>query len=145
MSAVDPISYLEGQWSFERRIEDRCGGPDARATGTATFVRRADGLLWLESGELQIGDLVTAATRELRVVRDDRTGYEWMVTFEDGRPFHRLDLGESLCEVRHSCRDDLYEGRIETGQPDSFRTIWKVRGPFKDQLIETVYRRVTGP
>lgn len=69
----------------------------------------------------------------------------WLVRFEDGRPFHRLDLLAGECEIDHPCHDDRYDGRYAVteggdGRPE-FTTEWRVSGPAKNQSINTRYRR----
>ncbi len=139
MRIVDPISYFAGEWTYERDLSDRGQSVRGEASGTATFTVEDGRLLWRESGLLEIGPARTPATRAL-TIEPSESG--WTVRFDDGRLFHRLDLAEGRCEVDHPCGDDLYQGRIEAASEDSFRTAWRVRGPRKDQSIETVYRRV---
>ncbi len=140
MRISDPIEYLRGDWEFERKVHS---GPDrGRASGIASFRPEGEGLSWKEAGRLEFGQASTSASREMSIERD---GNGWIVRFEDGRPFHLLDLGPGHCEVEHLCRDDVYGGRIEARDANTFFTSWRVAGPLKEQLIETTYRRLTEP
>ncbi len=68
-----------------------------------------------------------------------------MVSFEDGRPFHRLELRNGLARVRHDCGPDLYEGRYRLLGPDQWLLSWRITGPRKRQLITSRYRRSAEP
>ena len=142
MKVTDPIGYLEGDWTYERSLSDRPSEIEGRAEGTAVFVPDGDGLRWTETGRVEIGEARTTAHRELQIVPDDEAGSGWMVLFEDGRPFHPLVLDRESHGVVHPCVDDLYHGYFRVESESSFSTTWRVRGPNKDQLIETVYRRI---
>jgi len=140
---VDPVTYFPGKWTFERKIRDRLAMVDGKAHGTATFTIEGGGLRWLESARLEIGEADTRASRELWIRPDPSVSSGWRVHFDDGRPFHPLELGDGEPEVTHPCRDDLYEGSIAIDGENLFRTSWTVRGPRKDQSIETTYRRIS--
>lgn len=141
MEVADPVSALAGTWSFRREVTDRASGLEGRAVGTARFESTGAGLDWTETGTLVIDGHSFDAKRRMAVVRD---GESWQVLFEDGRPFHGLDLGRGRCSVNHPCGDDFYEGSLALSKFDgetTFVTEWKVKGPRKDQLIVTAYRR----
>ena len=138
----DPVRTLSGEWSYERTVADRDGGISGTATGTARFVPDGDGLEWIESGTLLIGDHRFDAKRRMSIRPEDG---RWMVRFDDGRAFHPLDLSAGRCEVGHPCREDFYDGALELVEGDDgpeLRTEWRVAGPSKDQLIRTRYRRI---
>ncbi|HTU14935.1 MAG TPA: DUF6314 family protein [Solirubrobacterales bacterium] len=142
MQVDDPVETLAGDWTFERTVTDSLSGTTGAASGIARFERSGDGLDWDETGTLRFGGHDFDAKRRMSIAREDG---EWQVRFDDGRPFHPLDLNRGRCEVGHPCRDDFYSGTIEmlsTGDGPELRTEWRVRGPKKDQLIRTRYRRV---
>ncbi len=160
LAVPDLPAFLLGGWTIEREIDDRLGGRRGTLRGTATFRARDERLEWLERGTLRIGDLETAATRRLWIVpagtapEAGETGGtdpstpptahgagRWEVRFEDGRPFHPLDLRDGGCAVDHPCRDDHYAGSYAVLGRDAFRARWRVVGPRKDQLISSLYRR----
>ncbi|MGA7397347.1 MAG: DUF6314 family protein, partial [Solirubrobacterales bacterium] len=93
---ADPVSALAGTWSFRREVTDRASGLEGRAVGTARFESTGAGLDWTETGTLVINGHSFDAKRRMAVVRD---GEGWQVLFEDGRPFHGLDLGRGRCSV----------------------------------------------
>jgi hypothetical protein len=131
----EPDAYLPGHWTVERAVEDAALGA-GRFDGEALFAEDGGRLTWTESGRLRLGRYDGPATRKLLVVP---SGEGWEVRFEDGRPFHPLDLGHGT--VAHPCGDDLYDGEYVVAGPDEMRVRWRVRGPAKDQRIDTVYRR----
>ena len=125
-------------------MQQEAGRGQHAALGTGTFAGEAvfapegDGLLWREQGRLRLGAYDGPATRTLRIVPD---GTGWLVRFADGRPFHPLDLREGTCAVAHPCGEDRYEGVYRVSGPDELEVRWCVRGPAKDGVIETRYRR----
>ena len=132
----DLADYLPGRGSVERALRD--GERRGRFAGEATFALDGDGLLWDEHGEVALGDHVGPARRRLRLVRSDDA---WEVRFEDGRPFHRLDLSAGRWSAGHDCRADRYDGAFEVLGGDAFDIAWEVHGPAKDQRIVSRYRR----
>lgn len=136
---------LRGRWSIERQVRDLRMGHDAAFTGTAD-IAPAPGvpgeLAWREEGELVSAAHRGPARRMMRVVP---AGAAWEVLFEDGRPFHPLDLGEGRCDVVHLCGADRYDGAFHMVAPDHLTVRWRVRGPAKDLEIVSDYRRTDAP
>jgi hypothetical protein len=135
---VEPEGFLPGRWTVARTLADAALGAGS-FEGVATFApARGGGLDWEESGRLRLGAYDGPARRRL-LLRPEPAG--WMVRFDDGRPFHPLRLDEA---VEHPCGEDRYEGRYVVVGPDAFDVAWRVRGPAKDQRIESHYRRGDG-
>jgi hypothetical protein len=130
-------ALLAGRWTVERTLEDAALGAGT-FTGEAVFGPEGDGLLWREEGRLRLGAYDGPAARTLRIVPD---GSGWLVRFADGRPFHPLDLREGACAVAHPCGEDRYEGVYRVIGPDELDIRWRVRGPAKDGVIASRYRR----
>jgi hypothetical protein len=135
---LEPDAYLPGTWSVTRRLEDAALGSGS-FSGTATFSAAGGGLAWEERGRLRLGAYDGPARRTLRIVAE---GGGWIVRFDDGRPFHPLVLtrGEAS-RVEHPCGEDAYAGEYVVLGEDAFRVRWRVRGPAKDQVIESRYAR----
>jgi Family of unknown function (DUF6314) len=131
MPKLDLIAYLAGRWSVRRRLTDLERGSEGTFEGMAEI--GADGV-WTESGRLRFGAYDGEARRVLRVVAG-------AVEFEDGRPFHALDLTHGACVVEHLCSEDRYAGEYVVVGPGELRIVWFVTGPRKRQVIESVYRR----
>lgn len=132
----DLLGWLEGSWSVDRAINGR---PHA-FTGTARFVREgADRVRWEETGHLTLGDYAGPAFRTLGLSAGDH-GYD--VRFDDGRPFHPLDLAGGRCDVEHLCGEDVYRGTFLVESGDALRVVWHVTGPRKRDVIESVYTRL---
>ncbi|UQA91863.1 DUF6314 family protein [Streptomyces halobius] len=137
----DTAAYLVGVWHVDRAVHDLRAGTSGRFHGTADF--RPDttgtGLLHIEEGELTWGGTVHPARRTLRLrPRPDGTAE---VTFDDGRPFHDLDLRTGHWTAVHPCAEDRYEGTFTVVSDDEWRLEWRVGGPDKHQLLRSVYRR----
>jgi hypothetical protein len=133
----EPDALLPGRWTVDRTLHDAARGAGTFA-GEAEFAPDAAGIAWRERGRLRLGGYDGPAARELRIEPD---GAGWAVRFADGRPFHPLDLSGGRCAAAHPCGGDVYEGEYELAGPDELRVRWRVRGPAKDQRIESRYRR----
>lgn len=137
---VDLGRFLRGAWRIERDIL-AAGRPAGRFTGSGRFEPDAEiagRLRYVEHGTLQLGDHTGPASRDLGYVVSGPTA---QVVFDDGRPFHDLDLRTGVHEVEHPCRADRYHGRFEVLSLDRWRHTWTVIGPAKDHRIVTVLRR----
>jgi hypothetical protein len=121
---------LTGRWAVERSVVDVRSGTAGRFRGVATFA--PDGR-WIEEGTLEFGAYRGPARRELRIAGD-------AVEFADGRPFHPLDLTGR--PVEHLCGEDTYTGVFRLVAPDRLEVSWRVRGPGKEQRIDTQYTRL---
>jgi hypothetical protein len=150
----DPRTFLPGVWAIDRDVHDRLSGQDGRYTGEATFALDGPGLSWVERGTLTMGGHVGRATRTMAVVPVDGSangatagtgtaaaGPRWEVRFDDGRPFHPLDLSTGSCPVDHPCGEDHYAGWVRVEHPDLLVVSWRVVGPRKDHTIVSRYSR----
>jgi Family of unknown function (DUF6314) len=156
--AGDLGPFLAGRWRVERSLRE--GDEEGTFIGTAEFVVRApttqDGRVvermdWTEHGRLRLGRYDGVAQRRLELVRGEgsaglasgATRWDgWEVRFDDGRPFHALDLSGGVCAAVHPCGEDVYEGDYRVLGEDAFDVRWRVRGPHKDQWIVSRYRRM---
>ena len=137
LSVRDLPGWLNGRWAVERVIN--AGG--GRFTGDAVFEPdRRGGALWRETGRLVIDGFHGPASRTLHLARDGDRG-AWQVRFDDGRPFHPLDLSTGRWEAEHRCGADLYRGRFAVLDDDRMTIRWRVTGPDRDDVIATRYRR----
>jgi hypothetical protein len=126
------LEWLTGDWSVAREIN----AGDGSYHGRASFTPQPDGTLrWHESGELTLDGSTVATHRTLTI---DAAG---QVSFDDGRPFHRLDLVDGACDAFHPCAPDEYTGRYEVIGRDAFDVTWRVRGPGRDDTIHSRYTR----
>ncbi|WP_320670238.1 DUF6314 family protein [Patulibacter defluvii] len=138
LPVADLPAFLLGRWRLERTIEDRRRDERGEVSGTAEFVRDGDAIAWRERATVRLGGYAGDATRTLAIVPD---GDAWLVRFDDGRPFHPLDLRSGACVVDHPCRADRYGGRLWVPDGDALAVDWRVTGPEKDQRIRSRYRR----
>ncbi|MFF2851377.1 DUF6314 family protein [Streptomyces sp. NPDC058001] len=153
----DVLAYLGGRWRVERVVRDLAGGAEGRFTGTTDFRplepaatdtpgaltgATVRGLLHHESGTFVWQGVARPAERTLRFLPGEPSGTA-RVEFADGRPFHDLDLRTGHWVADHPCVADLYRGVFTVDGDDDWRTEWRVRGPAKDLVLSTVYRRDT--
>ena len=135
-SPADLPAWLTGAWTARRIINGGAG----TFTGTAVFSDDGAGaLVWHEVGRLALPSHAGEATRTYLIVADGAGA--WEVRFDDGRPFHPLDLSDGRWEARHHCGEDLYRGVYEVTAPDRFAVTWRVTGPRKDDVIACAYAR----
>lgn len=135
--SVAPTELL-GRWALERHVRDRVSGIRGRVAGTLDLSLDGEGVRWVERGVFAWEKGRMAMTRELRLVPE---GGGWLVTFDDGRPFHPWRPGEP---VFHDCGADRYDGLIALD--DDARemwVLWDVTGPEKAQRLVTRCRSTT--
>ena len=135
----DLKAFLQGDWSLERRVQDRRAGQDGRLTGGAVFTAEGDSLLYREEGRLAIGAYEGAALQSYRYTF--QTPGRAAVQFGDGRFFHDLDLTTGGWSAMHLCDPDRYQGAFTVPDADTWRVVWTVAGPRKDLVLDSTYRR----
>lgn len=131
---------FEGRWRLSRRIEDARPGGGGMFEGAAVFIRSAGGLIYEETGELRLPDQPGVSATRVYHWRDDGEGGA-EVLFEDGRDFHRIDLGSAAASAWHDCPPDRYEVSFDFTRWPEWRTVWRVQGPRKDYTMFSQYRR----
>ncbi|MGY0066270.1 DUF6314 family protein [Streptomyces sp. QTS137] len=146
----DALAFLRGSWRVTRTVRDLASGDLGRFGGTTFFGPSEDGgLLHQESGAFTWQGVTRPAERTLRFLpvtsSGSRPGGAVDVRFADGRPFHRLDLSAGRYVADHPCSADLYRGEFTVRDEDHWRTVWRVRGPVKDLVLDTGYVRVGRP
>ena len=139
---MDLIGLLSGRWSVRRRLVDLRSGREGDFAGTASFEPEGDRLRWAEAGRMRFAGHDGPAERRLSIAGGPGG---WTVEFDDGRPFHPLDLAGGTCAVEHRCGEDLYAGEYRLLGADALEVSWRVTGPRKEQEIHTTYRRIDLP
>jgi hypothetical protein len=132
------MDWLRGEWTVTRVINQGTGSFSGRASFAADPAS-ADVLIWTETGRLRLGGHDGPAGRTLRI--EPASDGAWEVRFADGRHFHALDLSDGSDDVTHLCGPDTYRGRYEVQTADRFAVTWRITGPRKDDVIESVYDR----
>jgi Family of unknown function (DUF6314) len=138
--AADLASYLVGPWRTVRRITDQRSGATGRPKGEATFTPTPRGLHYDEWGTLVHGSFRGETTRSYWFVFSRHPAIA-DVLFDDGRPFHTLDLSSGVADLEHDCGSDRYRGRCRSLDRSSWTLVWKIEGPRKQMLIGTHYVR----
>lgn len=139
---ADLRAFLAGRWRVVRLIEDRRAGQRGRLDGLALWAPAAGALAYREDGVLRLAGFEGPANRRYRYEFPAPARAE--VRFEDGAPFHVLDLSGGAWRARHRCSADLYEGRFRAEGPCAWEARWRVTGPRKDYALVTRYRRAGG-
>lgn len=148
----DLAGFLVGDWTITRRIVPGRGAPAGGFTGEAR-VRPADDapptptgahprrLVYDEHGTARIGAHVGTASRRLRYVV---SGPRAEVRFDDGRPFHDLDLSSGRWRAEHPCGADRYVVVCTVLDADHWMQHWYVDGPEAAYELITHLRRRHG-
>jgi hypothetical protein len=141
------FARMIGDWSFERRVSSR-----AIMTGSAIFEPMGDGeARYREAGRLRLaGREEFDASREY-LYRRREAGFAVFFMETPPRLFHTVILtprgsGMLVGEASHLCGQDHYRTGYEFLPDRSFRIEHAVRGPRKDYVTTTLFRRATaGP
>lgn len=136
----DVLTFLAGHWRVERTVRDLAADATGTFAGTTGFTAEGDGLLHFESGTFEWHGVTRPAERTLRYLPGEEAGTA-VVRFADGRFFHDLDLRTGHHVADHPCSADLYRGEFSVYDAERWRTVWRVKGPAKDLLLTTDYRR----
>ncbi len=144
MAAKPKLIDFKGKWRLSRAIEDKLTGLQGTLEGEATFRPRSDGALdYEETGALSYGDQAPVLASRRYIWATDGQGIA--VSFEDGRPFHRIELDRLMPEANHHCEPDLYNVSYDLtkwrGKKTEWRSIWRVVGPKKNYRMLSHYRR----
>lgn len=130
------LADFEGEWRIERIIR-AVGQPEARFSGHAVFRPEGAGLLYREEGELTMPG--SPPMRAERAYRWSEGGAGIVVTFSDGRAFH--DFDPAAPAAAHWCDPDDYRVAYDFAGWPVWRAEWRVRGPRKDYVMVSDYRR----
>ncbi|MEM6607797.1 MAG: DUF6314 family protein [Pseudomonadota bacterium] len=131
------LADFVGTWRLARQIADCRAGVSGVLSGHAMWQVRPDGgLIQRETGQLRFGD--AAPMRADRVYHWRQIGERFVVSFDDGRPFH--DFSQAAPAARHNCPPDLYDVAYDFSDWPRWRSIWTVTGPRKDLVIESHFR-----
>lgn len=124
-------SDLIGRWTIARRLEDLSTEQAGDVSGTLDLTSDGEDIVWDESCTLRWGGVDSPATRRYLLRRLDG---DWWMLFDDERPFHPWRPGTW---VEHLCSADVYHGLVTFDLPERWHTVWRVRGPQKNQRITT--------
>jgi hypothetical protein len=129
--------YFAGRWQMIRIIENVPEGVIGEFWGEARFQPDGTGLTCREEGVLRFrGEDYHAERVSLwRFPGGERIE----VRYEDGRPFHDFVLDDP--QAVHDCGEDRYRVAYEFEGPTAWVSRWEVRGPAKDYVMSTRYRR----
>ncbi len=133
------FSLLPGRWAIDRGFST-----GERFSGRAVIAREGDrGLSYEEHGTLTLpsGERFEARRRYAYELR----GASLEVHFRGDAGleglFHQID--PTTGEGTHFCDPDLYEAKYSFESDDRFRIHYRVTGPRKDYVSDTVFVRET--
>ena len=105
----------------------------------AEFTPDGSGYSLTETGQLKLPEQPSFTASRSYLWQPE--GKAIAVSFDDGRPFHRINLPESRPEATHDCPPDLYHVAYDFTDPSLWCSIWRVRGPRKDYVMMSEYSR----
>lgn len=135
----ETLAPFIGTWRLEREIENYREDSHARFEGAAMLTPEAGGLVYVEEGQW-VSDGLLGLSGERRYRWESREDGQISVLFEDGRFFHAFALG-AAAEAAHFCDPDQYDVAYSFDLPQCWTANWRVRGPRKDYVSQTTYRR----
>lgn len=135
-TASDTERFFAGRWQMVRIIENVPEGVIGEFWGEARFEPDGAGLTCRESGVLRFRGADYHAERVSLWRFGDGGRIE--VRYADGRPFHDFVLDDP--QALHDCGDDSYRVSYVFEGSD-WVSRWEVRGPAKDYIMTTRYRR----
>jgi len=133
-------SFL-GRWTLNRKIEDEAAGRSGEFVGEAVFQRSGDGLLYEERGTLHL-DGVPPLVAERRYLWRQGAGNRIEVCFDDGRPFHAINLDQTMPFDTHFCTPDVYDLVYDLRKFPSWGCRVRVEGPKKTYRLTSLYEFV---
>ncbi|NYF81156.1 DUF6314 family protein [Granulicella arctica] len=141
LAAGAVFGWLVGEWSFVREIPGQ-----ASMTGRATVSPMdMSTALYEEWAEVRLagGEILHGEQRYLYRKREAGLAVLFAETLA---LFHELEFhvevdGCLRAVARHACSDDVYMSEYRIGEDESFAVRHEVRGPRKDYVIHTQYRR----
>ena len=133
------LSDFEGNWSLGRLVRDVRAGQLVQADGSAVLRRDGDRLVYDETVTLRIpGQPEMTGTRRYHWCEADG---QIAISFDDGRYFHTLKLGQVAAQDHHDCPPDSYDALYDFSGWPRWTVRWTVSGPRKSYEMETKYTR----
>lgn len=132
---------FEGRWQLDRLVTNAVG-PDMTLTGWAEFRPHEGGLMLIESGTLQVAGQPSMQGEQRYIWRQE--GAEIATFFADERPFFRFTPTVSPTDhiaAAHWCSPDQYDVVMEFAHWPDWQATWTVKGPRKDYVMRSHYRR----
>lgn len=135
------LQKFVGRWSLVRAIDDRAEDRTGSLMGEAVF-RPSGGpggeLVYEEKGKLQL-DGVAPLMAERRYLWRQAEGNAIEVHFEDGRPFHRISLDQTMPFDTHFCSPDVYDIVYDLRNWPKWECSVRVEGPKKTYRLVSRY------
>ncbi|WP_372425159.1 DUF6314 family protein [Salinarimonas chemoclinalis] len=135
------LAGLAGDWVIDRVVEGL-----ATLHGSARFApTRAGALAYAESGTLTLAGGGRLRAERRYVFRAASGGFDVLFDETPERLFHSIlpvPQGDALVgRAAHLCGADTYESTYRFEPDGGMRIVHRVRGPAKDYVSRTAYRR----
>lgn len=130
-------AWLQGEWLFERIVQDFKSSQIGKMTGQGSFTPHQKGFLYQELARFSFGAYHEEVRQSYLYSFSSLTCAE--VFFIDGRFFHTLDLSTGQQQVVHHCGSDIYEGSFNLLSHANWQIKWSIAGPRKKMIINTQF------
>ncbi|MEL6646423.1 MAG: DUF6314 family protein [Pseudomonadota bacterium] len=127
-----------GEWTIQRVIEDHLGDA-GQFQGQARLAPDGEGLVYREEGLLTLANSTVMQAERTYLWRQEKERIA--VFFADGRAFHSFCLQATCAADRHHCDPDVYDVVYRFDAWPSWSSIWTVKGPRKDYVMQSDYSR----
>ncbi|MGX9354322.1 DUF6314 family protein [Roseobacteraceae bacterium S113] len=134
------LSDFVGHWRIARDIDDAKAQMQARFEGTAVLSWQGDDLAYAETGALQMPGAITMQAQRRYLWSQE--GPRLCIFFDDGRPFHHIELGTLRPKAHHDCPPDVYDVTYDFSVWPHWCAQWRVQGPRKDYVMRSEYSRI---
>lgn len=143
MNTLEVFRNLPGIWQFNRTILNH-----GSVSGHAHFIPIQPFLLhYKEQGVFTTQDKEFQASREYSYYYEAKTDKISVSFIENGRPtylFHELNFAaphSAMATGEHLCNQDMYYATYTFIDPNTFRINYRVEGPTKNYISDTLFRR----
>lgn len=135
------LGDFAGLWRLTRHVAHDDG---ARASfeGRATLAPDGAGLRHVERGRLSLPGRPPMTATRTYLWRPAPEGVA--VLFEDGRPFHVIDLSTPRPEAIHPCGADVYRVAYDLTAWPEWSAAWRVDGPRHAYAMVTRHAPLAG-
>ncbi|MGR3571365.1 DUF6314 family protein [Brevirhabdus sp.] len=138
--AITAADFI-ASWALHKRIEDHGAGTTATFEGRCLIAPHAPDPTYLaleETGRMFLPGQPPLAGSRRYLWRADPAG-RVEVAFDDGRPFHRIDLTQDAPSDTHRCDPDTYRVTYDFTSFPRWRAVWRVTGPRKNYTMSQTY------
>ncbi len=137
------LFFLQGNWSVNKQFILLPSHAKSSMQGSAQgTLKSTHTVLFQESLEGSCGSYTGRSSSFLSYNFVEKTPQVW----KRGELFHTLHHSLPFTMIRHICGKDFYFGLyVFDFEKNSFSICWKVKGPSKNYLLQSHYKKISEP